>query len=200
MFSFQEIRVILSGNLGITQTRTEVGTVVPVKVVQPAKVQMGGDHASADVRRIPVSAKEDRKEVLWEQMTGEMEVTPIRERLRELLEEFQHVFSLGKEDRGETDAVELHIDAAPRRYPVRQVPFAVREEIACSLREMQEARVIEPSNSPWASPVVLVKKDGTLRFCVDYRGLNAVTKLDKFPLPQLMIYWTNWGELDTSLH
>jgi len=60
----------------------------------------------------------------------------------------------------------------PRKYPVRRVPFAVREELARNLQEMQDSHVIQPSNSPWASPVVLVrKKDGTLRLCVDYRGL-----------------------------
>ena len=52
--------------------------------------------------------------------------------------------------------------------------------------EMQEHGVIQPSSSPWASPIVLVrKKDGTLTICVDYRHLNSVTKPDTFPLPRI---------------
>lgn len=51
---------------------------------------------------------------------------------------------------------------------------------------MQDSGVIQPSSSPWSSPVVLVhKKDGTLRFCVDYRALNSVAKVDTFPLHRI---------------
>ena len=88
-------------------------------------------------------------------------------------------------DRGETDWMELHIntgDAVPKNQHVRRVPFAVRREVA----KMQREGVIRPSGSPWTSAIVLVrKKDGTLRICVDYRHLNSVTKLDTFPLPRI---------------
>ena len=112
-----------------------------------------------------------------------------RNELYSSLCEYHDVFVLEEGERGETALVQMEIDtgdARPKRQPVRRTPFAARQEIARQLKQMQEQNVIYPSDSPWASPVVLVrKKDGSLRFCIDYRSLNLVTKSDPFPLPRI---------------
>ena len=109
--------------------------------------------------------------------------------LSDVLGEYHDIFSLCDDERGETDLLEFKIDtgdASPKKQAARRIPFAARQEIARQLEEMQKNNIIKPSKSPWASPVVLVKKrDGTLRFCVDYRTLNLVTKPDVFPLPRI---------------
>ena len=93
------------------------------------------------------------------------------------------------DERGETDLMEFSIEtgsASPKRQATRRIPFAARQEITSQLDKMQRNNVIKPSESPWASPVVLVRKrDGTLRFWIDYRALNSVTRPDLFPLPRI---------------
>ncbi|CAM4315082.1 unnamed protein product [Lepidochelys olivacea] len=73
--------------------------------------------------------------------------------------------------------------------PIRCSPFRVTGKTAQDLeREVWDTLalgVIQPSASPWASPVVLVpKKDGSVQFCVDYRKLNAITVSDAYPMPR----------------
>ena len=71
-----------------------------------------------------------------------------------------------------------------RQYP-RRLPYHFREEVDKQVNEMLSQDVIQPSTSPWSSPIVLVKtKDGSYRFCVDYLKLTLVTKNDANPLPQ----------------
>ena len=109
-----------------------------------------------------------------------------RKILCEFLADHHNVFSL---ERGETDLVRMAIDtcdASPRKQAPRRMPYTVRQEVAKQLKTMQQSGVIQPSCSPWSSPVVMVrKKDGSHRFCVDYRGLNSITKADTFPLPRI---------------
>ena len=138
-----------------------------------------------------IAGEEERKKCLAKLLVGEGQELKWqhRDKLYSLLLAHHSAFALDKDERGETDLVQMEIltgDSAPKRQPVRRTPFAVRGEVARQLREMQENGVISPSSSPWASPVVLVrKKDGTLRFCIDYRELNSVTKADTFPLPRI---------------
>ncbi|GFY24053.1 retrovirus-related Pol polyprotein from transposon 412 [Trichonephila clavipes] len=104
-----------------------------------------------------------------------------------LFQEFEDVFSRNSSDIGHTTVTQHRIDTAdhpPIKQHPRRLPFTKQEEVGTLLREMQENDIIEPSSSPWASPIVLVrKKDGSTRFCVDYRKLNDVTKKDSYPLP-----------------
>jgi len=61
----------------------------------------------------------------------------------------------------------------------------MRGEVEKILEEMKQQRVIEKSYSPWISPAVLIKKKDSIRFCVDFRKLNAVTEKDFYPLPRI---------------
>ena len=111
--------------------------------------------------------------------------------LRELLEEYQDVF-MGKDFKlGDTGFIEheIHTKGPPIRQPCQRQNPEVRRHKQEQLKEMLEHEIIPPSSSPWTSPVVMVKKnkkkDGTLRFCIDFRKLNDVTVKDAHPLPRI---------------
>ena len=108
---------------------------------------------------------------------------------RNFLREYEHLFAKDNMDLGETNKVQHDINtgnALPIKQPIRRVPVHLAEETNKQLDQMLEKGIIEPSSSPWSSPIVLVKKkDGTTRFCVDYRKLNALTIKDAYPLPRI---------------
>ena len=111
-----------------------------------------------------------------------------QQQLNALFQEFSEVFSQGEDDLGSTPLLEHTIEThgPPLRQPYRRQNPAVRREEMAQVQQMLASNVIRPSNSPWASPVVMVrKKDGSLRFCVDFRQLNATTVKDAHPLPRI---------------
>ena len=109
--------------------------------------------------------------------------------LVQLIEEYSDIFALDATELGCTNLVKHSIDTGnspPLRQPVRRVPFALHSKMEQLVEDMLDQGVIKHSSSPWASPVMLVKKkDGSHHFCVDYRRLNSVTKMDVFLLPRV---------------
>lgn len=109
--------------------------------------------------------------------------------LRAVIDHFVDIFALRDEELTQTDLVQNGIDtgeAAPIRQRVRTVPYAYREKVAEMIQDYLGRGIVRPSFSPCASPIVIVpKEDGSLRFCVDYRGVISVTRKGSFPLPHI---------------
>jgi len=111
-----------------------------------------------------------------------------KERFANFLIRFQDVFS-EEIIAGNCRMVEHRIEienAGPIKQAPRRIPFHLRKDVDMEIEEMKRQGVIEESSSPWVSPAVIVKKkDGSIRFCVDFRKLNAITKKDSYPIPRI---------------
>ena len=108
-----------------------------------------------------------------------------QQQLKALFQEFSDIISQGEDDLGCTPLLQCTIETEgpPLRQLYRHQNPAVRREEMAQVQQMLSSGVIRPS-SPWASLVVMVKKkDGSLRFCVDFRQLNAATVKDAHPIP-----------------
>jgi hypothetical protein len=115
-------------------------------------------------------------------MTKEQE-----KKMKILLDKYDHIFSKDKNDLGFYEKTKFHIDTGDEK-PIKQrayrLPYAQQENVDKLIEEMFQNKIISKSNSPWASPIVIVKKsDGSDRFCVDYRKLNGITIKDSYPVP-----------------
>ena len=109
---------------------------------------------------------------------------------KDLLKTYSEVFAKNKYDMGKTNVVQHHIetgDEPPFKQTPRRLPMQHHQEIQTQVRKLAETGVIRPSRSPYASNVLLVKKkDGSWRMCVDYRQLNNQTKnQDRYHIPRM---------------
>ena len=128
------------------------------------------------------------------------EAVPVetKRQLRTMLRNYCSILSTGERDLGRTSIAQHGIDtgdARPIRQPLRRHPPAHSVAIRDHVSTMLEQGIIEPTQSPWASNIVLVKKkDGSLRCCVDYRQLNNVTRKDAYPLPRIDVCLDSMSE------
>ena len=139
-------------------------------------------------------SEEERQKVLMEKLdlSGLAGWTDdLATKARNLLMEYHDLFSLEKSEIGQTKTVEHIIElkdpnATPFKEQFCRIPPPQVEEVRENLKLMLEVGAICPSNSPWCNAVVLVrKKDGSLRFCIDFRKLNLLTRKDSHPLPHI---------------
>ena len=186
------------------------GNSVPVRLLNPRDVEVSVTRGTilGELESIPRSCTvstvsseperereseltEEHRRRLWEMVEGAEQSLSEDEKaqLFALLLEYHMLFARGDDDLGCTAEVQHRIDtgnAPPVRQSVRRMPQLRRQEAKNLLDDMLDRSVIQPSSSPWASPVVLVpKKDGSFRFCIDYRRVNAVTRKDAYPLPRV---------------
>ena len=177
-----EAEVECMNGVGLPKGMTEVvekatgGSEQPVYRVESSRLESGVDA---------------RKEMLEKliKVSGEGMTTDEKQSIQDCVVDARDIFALSELERGEVGEIMHEIDtgdSSPIHQTPRQVPFFLRPKISRMVDDTLRAGVMEESKSPWASPVVLVKKtDGELRFCVDYQAQNAVTQKDVFPMPRI---------------
>ena len=168
----------------ITNVTTSTFTIPPNTVIcelQPVQVDMD----------YKVSESNDSTESLFDKISLEtvgLSNTEV-EKIKSLLLQHEDIFSTGDTDIGHCSFVKHHInltDETPFKQRHRRIPPAMIDEIRAHLEQLYASGIIRPSHSPWASNVVLVRKqDGKLRMCIDYRQLNKRTVKDSYALPRI---------------
>lgn len=154
-----------------------------ISVMQSVKVAT----TSVDSNANHPSAEQQRQNIV----DGVDPTVPLdaKQQLADLIENYKDIFSYSEYDLGNTDLVHHEIKTGsnpPFRQSLRPQPRARLPVIDNLLEDMQSQGIIEPCQSEWSSNIVLVtKKDGTIRFCVDYRKLNTATQKDVYPIPRI---------------
>ena len=140
--------------------------------------------------KYPLGSKIRQDEVLRQVNLSHLtDRTRKKEIMEQWLRENADLFTLSDDEHGHCDLIYHKVDTGdsdPIRLPLRRTPLAMRGEVEQEIQRMLQLKVIRPSSSSWASPVVLIKKkSGELRFAIDFRAVNAITKQAAAILPRM---------------
>ncbi|KAG1077451.1 hypothetical protein G6F42_024832 [Rhizopus arrhizus] len=141
-----------------------------------------------------IENSESDNETISPEMYAKLEVghieSDVKKKLQKLMHRYKDIFDWNNDTIGYTDIIQHKIVIEENTQPISHRPYRLSPvESDYLLKELDKyckLGVIAPSNSPWAAPVILVKKkNGEYRMVIDYRKLNAVTKKDSYPLPRI---------------
>ena len=146
---------------------TKIATIEQIATIEEDKDSV------AVISTVSSQTKPDLKTALWDIVNrSDTELNKTQQQsLYQLLLQYTDIFATGQHNLGHTTVIKHQIDTGnvpPIRQQARRVPPIHRQEAKQLLNNMLDSNIITPSSSPWASPVVFVrKKDSSLRFCVD---------------------------------
>ena len=168
---------------------TTIGTFTGVEEEQVKDLQPLTPCEVKIICTTPMTEVPDHLAVLYETAKNGCGEPLQARKLERLLTEYSTVFSTGDENVGQTTLVEHSIPVEKGTRPICQPSHRLgpekETEAERQVAELLEKGLIEPAGGTWSSPVVLVRKDGKWRFCVDYQRLNAVIQQDAYPLPRI---------------
>lgn len=199
VFELGKIDVVLGytwlAKLG--ETRINWGLHIMKFVVNEQWVTISGDPSllKAQVSMNSMEKLIEKEEVvyllelqaLFEAKPGDKQLQVPSRGVKQILKEFEEVFNMPQglpPKRNREHAITLQSGTSPINIRPYRYSHIQKDEIEKLVREMLQAGIIRPSISPFSSPVLLVKKkDGGFRFCVDYRAVNKSTIQDRYPIP-----------------
>jgi len=190
--TFQPITFTPSTLLLVPYTHQESDEPEPLDIVR-SEFDANAPMLSA-VLDVPVAGEDlevpEHLQELFDETVERSQMSLANQRyLVQVLRRNSSAFATGPMDIGFCNVIRHDIetgDAKPLKQPPRQPPLAAQDEEDKQLDEMLETGIIKPSYSPWSSPVCMAKKkDGSFRFCINYRRLNAVTEKDAYPVPHV---------------
>ena len=182
----------LSAREVVLPAKSVIGTISAANVVPPMLAPLVKESDSAEKKVLKEEERKERIETLLKKVdlsaTANWNMED-QEEAKKLIADFDHLFALSDMELGKTSIVKHHIKVThpvPFKERYRRIPPSQFEEVCKHLKEMLEIGAIRKSNSPWVSAILLVrKKDGSLRFCIDLRKLNARTVKDTYSLPRI---------------
>ena len=182
-------------NTGPASLNLRAGTTIGLYTPVEENHIYPGDSKTTPIAPPPPHANEPlpvppHLEDLYSQAAQNCQTSLQRQQISQLLNRYSDVFSSCDTDVGLTNLVQHSIPTLPDTQPIRQPPrrlgFEKDQEVEKQVHDLVEKGMVTATDSAWSSPVVLVKKkDGSWRLCIDYRSLNAVTRRDAYPLPRI---------------